>query len=659
VKRTTSSSTGRDKGLWPVLLLLLVVVLVPTAGVLWFMNKAVENERFVVRQKLAEAYRGHLSVVAERLDNYWKQKTDTLDSIPQDIPGSAIFARCIRGGLADSVICYDGRGRLIYPAPPLIPKTKPYEHEAAWNHAGRLERQKEFVAAAAAYEAIANSAKDRDVAARALQAQARCFLQAGQADAAIKLVTQSLDQDRYRQAADPQGRLIVADAELMVLELLGRPKDPRFLPAAERLKNRLLDYGNPALGAAQRRFLMKRLQGLPLPPDLKQIPTLDAEDLAARYVESHPSPSKDPAVRPTDLPGVWQLVTPSGRIVALFHEERLLSGMRAFLGTLDSPTDVTVALVRPDEQPRGEPVFHSLAAGPRLPGWRLTLALKDQALFESAAHEQIAAYLWIGGLIIAAICGATLLMGRAVRRQMRLARLRNDLVATVTHELKTPLSSIRLLVDTLLDEERSDPQKVREYLQLVAKENTRLSHLIDNFLAFSRMERNKRALDFREVQVEDVVNAALEAVRERFSAPGCRLEVRVAAGLPPVFADSDALVTVILNLLDNAYKYSGAEKQIVLRAYAENGAICLKVEDNGIGLSQRDTKKVFKRFYQVDRRLSRSSGGVGLGLSIVEFIVAAHGGKVRVASRLGHGSTFTVAIPCAAAKSPAQEEAMA
>ena len=104
-----------------------------------------------------------------------------------------------------------------------------------------------------------------------------------------------------------------------------------------------------------------------------------------------------------------------------------------------------------------------------------------------------------------------------------------------------------------------------------------------------------------------------------------------------------------MNLLDNAWKYSGDEKHIVLRAFAENDNICFEVEDNGIGLSKAAARKVFKRFYQVDRRVSRETGGVGLGLSIVQFIVAAHDGTVRVRSRPGQGSTFTVSIPRAPA----------
>jgi signal transduction histidine kinase len=246
---------------------------------------------------------------------------------------------------------------------------------------------------------------------------------------------------------------------------------------------------------------------------------------------------------------------------------------------------------------------------------------------------------------------------RLVRRQVAVTRLRNDLVANVTHELKTPLASMRLLVETLLNADRLNETTAREYLQLIAQENARLSRLIDNFLTFSRMERNKYTLGFKPVPAAAIVEGAAAAVREKFRAPGCRFEVQAARELPAVLADADAMVTALVNLLDNAYKYSGDTKEITLLAGAENGSVMFSVKDNGIGLSARETKKVFKRFYQVDQRLSRSGSGCGLGLSIVEFIVKAHRGTITVQSQPGQGSTFTIALPVASpAPAPSGED---
>ena len=137
------------------------------------------------------------------------------------------------------------------------------------------------------------------------------------------------------------------------------------------------------------------------------------------------------------------------------------------------------------------------------------------------------------------------------------------------------------------------------------------------------------------------------AVREKFQPPGARLEVDLAAGLPKISGDADALTTVLVDLLDNAHKYTGDDKHVILRAHPDGGKVRFEVQDNGVGLSRRAARKVFDRFYQVDQSLSRRAGGCGLGLSIVRFIVAAHGGSVSVSSQPGRGSTFTVSLAAA------------
>jgi signal transduction histidine kinase len=281
-----------------------------------------------------------------------------------------------------------------------------------------------------------------------------------------------------------------------------------------------------------------------------------------------------------------------------------------------------------------------------MPRWFMTLRLTGDDPFAAAAKRQEAAYLWIGSVGIAAIMILGLAMALYLRRQMQLTRLKNDLIATVSHELKTPLSSMRVLVDTLVEGRCHTGEQEKEYLGLIARENARLSRLIDNFLTFSRMERNKHAFTFGRVEVADVARSAIEAMGERACAAAIRVEI--APGLPPVHADHDALVTVIVNLLDNAWKYSGENKNIELAAFAEAQEVCLAVKDHGIGIARRHQRRIFQRFYQVDQTLSRKTGGCGLGLSIVRFIVEAHGGRIDLESQLGQGSTFTVRLPAAA-----------
>ena len=159
------------------------------------------------------------------------------------------------------------------------------------------------------------------------------------------------------------------------------------------------------------------------------------------------------------------------------------------------------------------------------------------------------------------------------------------------------------------------------------------------------MERGRQRFQFEALAPVDVVRAAVEALQEKLHAPGCRLEIAVPPELPRVRGDFEALATVLINLLDNACKYTNGEKRIAVRAMAEGGAVRFEVEDNGIGLAPAETRKIFERFYQVDQSLTRQRGGCGLGLSIVKFIVEAHRGTVEVKGEPGKGSTFRVRIP--------------
>lgn len=236
--------------------------------------------------------------------------------------------------------------------------------------------------------------------------------------------------------------------------------------------------------------------------------------------------------------------------------------------------------------------------------------------------------------------------GQAVSRQIKLNKLKNDFIATVSHELKTPLASMRVLVDTLLEGNYDDQKQVTEYLRLTSKENERLSRLIDNFLTFSRMERNKQAFDIASVSPAEIANVAAEAMQAKFEKDKVKFSLNISKPLPMINADKDAIVTVLVNLLDNAYKYTGDDKCIELRVFAEDNYVCFLVTDNGIGMTRRQIKRIFDRFYQVDHSLSRQAGGCGLGLSIVKFIVDAHKGKITVESKPGKGSEFTIRVPC-------------
>jgi len=432
--------------------------------------------------------------------------------------------------------------------------------------------------------------------------------------------------------------------EFMALEVGGADIDSTSRALlAKNLKQQLSDYGHDTMPSSQRRFLMRGLQSL-FPAEI-EFDTLPAENLAAAFAEkiSAVRPGDPGVMRPSQMPRLWQYGSAHGRVLMLHTAEKIESHLASFGSPQGLTSDARLVVLAPGKT--AADIVVPAPAGDILPGWRLGLALSDKRLFDSASDQRIASYLWIGVLVLAAVLVMAALVLGLVRRQLALTQLRNDLVANVTHELKTPLSSMRLLVDTLLNSPKLNEQTTREYLQLITAENVRLSRLIDNFLTFSRIERNKYSFKFEALPAGQIVENVVASVRDRFNVPGCELKIETAPGLPRIHADGDALVTALINLLDNAFKYTGDEKHISLRTSAENGSVRFSVKDNGIGLSSRDTKRVFKRFYQVDQRLSRSGGGCGLGLSIVKFVVSAHHGNIEVESEPGNGSVFTLAIP--------------
>ena len=313
--RRSRPGRGHADRSWPVLLLLVLLILVPTVCVLWFMNVATKSEHLAVREKLREAYQGHLTLVRERLDDHWTRKLKQSEELASNDHPSAVFNSCVLAGVADSVLCFDPSGRLSYPSPTNI--SSEGNGDVAWSQASQLEHVRgQYRAAADAYESIARSSlttNDRDRAARAWQAAARCHANAGNSGRALEILNKTLHDEQYALAKDLQGRLIVADAELRVLEVTRDEQDADFMAILDRLKQRVLDYENSPLTAAQRRFLMNALQELR--PEL-EFPTLSAERLAAEFIESQPTPPTKPVLYATGLRDVWQIGSSSGRVAS-------------------------------------------------------------------------------------------------------------------------------------------------------------------------------------------------------------------------------------------------------------------------------------------------------------------------------------------------------
>lgn len=241
----------------------------------------------------------------------------------------------------------------------------------------------------------------------------------------------------------------------------------------------------------------------------------------------------------------------------------------------------------------------------------------------------------------------TLLLAiRTAAREMRLLQMKTDFVANVSHELRTPLASIRVFGEMLKLGRVKEHDKMREYGGYIETQGRRLTQVINNILDFSRIESGKKEYNFEKADARELVIEAIEACRGRASQSGHTIRFsQPEQALPPVSVDFDAMSLVLINLLDNAIKYSGDAKEIELRLELSERFLRISITDHGIGISRQEQEKIFEKFYRVSTGLVHDVKGSGLGLSIVKHIVEAHDGKIIVQSEIGQGSTFTIYLP--------------
>ena len=301
-----------------------------------------------------------------------------------------------------------------------------------------------------------------------------------------------------------------------------------------------------------------------------------------------------------------------------------------------------VPATQPDER-----FLHDSSFGKTLYAWRIQVSPKNvEELQAQAETERLLGVLLIpvSTLIIAVGLAVVWL---TVMTERRASRMKSDFIANVSHELKTPLSLIRMFGELLATGKHKGAESPREYAEIITREAERLSHLIDNVLDFARIERGKASYDFAEGRLDEIVERALDVCRYRVEKERMRLKTEIEPGLPPVRMDENAMTLVLLNLVDNAVKYASEGKEIDVRLFRTPGGVTLSVRDQGPGIPEDELPRIFERFYRARTARDRNVRGSGIGLALVKHIVEAHGGRLSVVSVLGQGATFTVALPAA------------
>jgi two-component system phosphate regulon sensor histidine kinase PhoR len=232
-----------------------------------------------------------------------------------------------------------------------------------------------------------------------------------------------------------------------------------------------------------------------------------------------------------------------------------------------------------------------------------------------------------------------------VRREANLSELQADFVSKVSHELKTPLTAIRLLAETM-ERARGDGVTQEKCLTTLIGETERLTGRIERLLDWGRMEAGRKLYDLREESVADIVRESVDAFIPLRMQAEIDFACEVDADVPKVLVDRHAIVDAVVNLLSNAQKYGGTPPTVRLRAYrGPRGYACIEVSDNGAGIPRPEHRRIFDKFYRIDDRLSRAREGSGLGLAIVKHIVRAHRGRIRIDSKVGSGSKFQILLP--------------
>jgi signal transduction histidine kinase len=282
-----------------------------------------------------------------------------------------------------------------------------------------------------------------------------------------------------------------------------------------------------------------------------------------------------------------------------------------------------------------EDVFRGLSLGIKFQGTSV------RQLGESWMHRNFL----ILGILSALIIIGLMLTKHVVSKEVALAKLKSDFVSNVSHELRTPLALIRLYAETLELGRITTKEKKHEYYKIIRKESERLTGLINNILDFSRIEAGHKEYEFRDTDIADLVRNTLDSYRYQIEQQGFTLKEEIDESLPTVCVDREAIARALLNLMNNALKYSPNEKYLHVKLYRENGSVKLQVEDHGIGITSREQTKIFEKFYRTGDPLVHNTKGSGLGLSLVRHITDAHGGSVDVDSTPGKGSRFTLTLP--------------
>jgi len=254
-------------------------------------------------------------------------------------------------------------------------------------------------------------------------------------------------------------------------------------------------------------------------------------------------------------------------------------------------------------------------------------------------------YFWTILTLVIVLISGSVLISRTIAHEMAVLKLKSDFVSSVSHEFKSPLTSIKALAERLRDGKVKDSDRMNQYFSVITQDVDRLTRLVRNILDFSKIEEGKKEYEFVETDVVQLVTQQIEFFKRSESAKGLEIRIRISEDIPHLDVDKEAFSQALNNLLDNAVKFSSDRKEIEVNLKKDDTSVFIEVRDWGIGIPPPDLDKIFDKFYQGRNTLQQSVKGTGLGLTLVKHTVEAHGGRIAVVSHVGEGSIFSIILP--------------
>lgn len=672
-----------------IVFVILLAIVLPSVLLSVFAIWAIGAERAKVQDRIRREARAMTNRVVDATFR-------TLTSAKDDMAGEvgALKAPEMADGLLDRlkssrpyfahIVLIDDRGVVVFPPMPrsetmIVLGPADVELQDALNKAQNLEFvQTDLEAAADAYREALAEAQSPRLRVSALLGLARIWSGQGKTVEAIEGYRDT--RDEYGSEREENGMLVGPVASLRIVELVGTLDNPdQFTDEAtaayaqvakmrdeltreeadfldERLASLIESYiGRDIAGARQHEELRRIVREISLRRVRESVAAQAVEELTDNLVLHRDGLAVFETGKTqfillgarTDIAGKQYFACALAPVRAV--EQELVAGE---VGRLAAREEVEVAVVHNERgvvagKPPEIQAFHLAERQfpEPLSNLRAEAYLKGYESLSALSDIRTNIYVWAVGLAISGIIAGAIVTYVSVRRTMRAAELKSDFVSNVTHELKTPLTSIRMFAETLHDGRVKDQDDADECLETIISESERLTRLIDRVLDFRAVEKGRRKFNFIEADLRKVILDTLQTFRRQLRGCEATVYVSIPNDLPTARMDPDAVGEALLNLLTNAYKYSTPEnRKIWVTAEESDGKVRISVEDRGVGIPRREFKAIFEKFYRVDDLLTREVDGTGLGLTISRHVAEAHGGAIEVDSKEGKGSKFTLVM---------------